>query len=94
MVFEAVEAVWKFIEEMNTKNAERNEKIGALESRLAAIEHRPALKFCGPHREGHAYAEGSLTQRGGGLWLAERTTTETPGSPDSGFRLIVKSREG
>ena len=65
----------------------------ALEARITALEARRSggAQYCGIHEAGRLYAEGSLVTRSGGLWIATWATGQTPGGPDSGWKLIVKS---
>jgi hypothetical protein len=65
-------------------------KASALETRIKSLESRPLLKYAGVFREGATYAEGHLATHAGGLWLATESTTFTPGTAGSGWRLIVK----
>ena len=65
-------------------------RIAELEQRIKALEQRPLLKYAGVWRSGNSYAEGQLTTHQGGLWLSTDPTTSTPGTPGSGWRLIVK----
>jgi hypothetical protein len=64
--------------------------ITALESRIAQLESRPLQKWAGVHVTGMQYSEASLVTHGGSLWVATETTTGTPGTEASGWRLIVK----
>jgi hypothetical protein len=61
-----------------------------LEQRMKELEARPLLKYSGVWKSGETYSEGRLVTHQGGLWLSTETTSGTPGSPASGFRLIVK----
>jgi hypothetical protein len=66
-------------------------KYRALEKRIAALEAKPkGLAWGGIWNEGEAHAKDTLATRSGSLWLAERDTVQQPGSPDSGWRLILK----
>jgi hypothetical protein len=65
-------------------------QIEAQQQRIAALEARPTVKYCGSYKEGTAYLEGAMTTRSGGLWVATRATTATPGTDDSGWLLAVK----
>jgi hypothetical protein len=62
--------------------------------KLDELEARPAggtgVKYCGTYRQGESYSEGALVTKSGGLWLAERLTSSSPGNGDSGWRLVVK----
>jgi hypothetical protein len=62
-----------------------------LESRIKALESRPMLHYAGVWRPGERYGAGAFLTHGGALWLAEESTSGTPGAPASGFRLVVKS---
>ena len=66
-------------------------ELEALRSRTSELESRPQLKHCGVWRNDATYVEGHLVTHNGGLWLATRATTDPPGTPDSHWRLIVKS---
>jgi hypothetical protein len=66
-------------------------EIEALKTRVQELESRPHLKHCGVWRNDATYAEGHLVTHNGGLWLATMATTDPPGTPDSQWRLIVKS---
>ena len=65
-------------------------RLEQLESRIAQLEQRPLLKYAGVWKSGESYVEGQLTTHAGGLWLSTDPTTLTPGTPGSGWRLIVK----
>lgn len=65
-------------------------RLESAETRLTQLAARPAVKYAGVWRSG-AYCEGSIVTKSGGLWYATRTTGLTPGVPDSGWTLIVKS---
>jgi hypothetical protein len=65
-------------------------RFDALEARVAELEARPIQKWAGVHAQGTPYAEASLVTRGGSLWVARRSTTTTPGSPESDWTLVVK----
>jgi hypothetical protein len=60
------------------------------QQRIAALEARPAVKYYGVHDDGTTYPERAMTTRSGGLWVATRGTTATPGTDDSGWLLVVK----
>jgi hypothetical protein len=80
-----------FCEQSNAKNIERNDRIAALETKIAELESRPFPKWAGVFTEGQSYGECSLVTDKGALWVATRDTAERPGAPASGWRLIVKS---
>jgi hypothetical protein len=68
--------------------ARRDDRLAALDARLAALESQPQLKWMGVWREGQPYAEANLVTRRG-LWMATRVTAARPGEDDS-WKLIVK----
>jgi hypothetical protein len=69
-------------------------RMSELELRLARVENRKgvAAHYEGIHDADCSYSIGSLVTKRGGLWLALRDTSETPGSGTADhWRLIVKS---
>ncbi len=59
-----------------------------LERRVAELEQRPSLKFCGIHNEQAPYALGDVVIRSGSLWTCVRPTR---GAFDhAAFQLSVK----
>ncbi len=68
-------------------------RIDTLEHRIGALEARPAagVEYGGTHEVGKAYISGVLVTKQGGLWLALRPTTQTPGMDPASWKLIVKS---
>lgn len=65
-----------------------------LTPRVEALERRPAgpgVQYGGVFTAGKTYAEGTLCTRSGCLWLATKSTSETPGAGASGWKLVVKS---
>lgn len=45
----------------------------------------------GAWRPNISYPESSLVVCGNALWLCEHASAERPGTPDSGWRLVIKS---
>lgn len=88
------DSVFPQIATYRVRGQEDRVRLHELERRLTELESRPEIKYCGAHVGGAQYTEGNLTTRSGALWLATRVTSGTPGQPASGWRLIVKSREG
>jgi hypothetical protein len=64
-------------------------QLAAIEARLAGLEQRAELKYCGiwQHQQ---YERGSFVTMNGALWHCEMKTTSRPGC-DSSWRLAVKS---
>jgi hypothetical protein len=73
------------------KSLRVRERLTDLEARLAAVEARPALAYCGPYEPGRGYQAGALVSKHGGLWLATAATSDTPGQGATAWRLIVNS---
>jgi hypothetical protein len=72
--------------------ASRDAQIAALDKRVAQLESAPpAPRWLGVWRRDNHYAVGDLVTDRGGLWLACRASSARPGTPDSGYQLIVKS---
>ena len=68
-------------------------RFAALEARLAALEARPHVKFCGPWDSAKSYSAGDAVVFQGGLWVCR--IAETTGRPNQAFHawtLAVKSR--
>lgn len=60
-----------------------------LEERVAALEARPALEFCGKHESQiKSYFPGDVVQRSGALWICTEPTTGP--FTHSAFQLLVK----
>ena len=66
------------------------DRLAYLEQRIAALEEN-RLAYAGIHEDGKAYRAGEVVTRRGALWVAERDTHATPGTPESGWRLCVKA---
>jgi hypothetical protein len=54
-------------------------KLAPLEKRIAELESRPELKYCGIWVAGKTYAENSLVTHAGSLWIAKQKTASFPG---------------
>ena len=67
----------------------QSKRIRELEARIVALEGKPALKYCGVHRDGKHYVAGSAVTRAGGLWVAKVDTDHTPGD-SADWQLGVK----
>lgn len=60
-----------------------------LERRIAELEGRGEMKYCGIWEDGREYLRGNFTTTNGSLWHAEQPTRSRPGT-DSTWRLAVK----
>jgi hypothetical protein len=65
-----------------------NAAVMPLRDRIAELEARPALKYCGVWSEG-VYQEGHFVSHGGSLWACKRATLGKPGQSDD-WQLAVK----
>lgn len=65
----------------------------ALTKRLADIEARPTLKFCGRWEEGE-YQAGSVVEHGGSMWITTVRTTQKPTSGDAWQLAVRRGRDG
>ena len=59
-----------------------DERIAALEARVAELERRHPMVFCGRWREGVRYERGDVVQHRSTLWYCVRPTTDAPKSAD------------
>jgi hypothetical protein len=92
-IFDAcVSPLQKFIGEMNTRNIERNQRLDALEARVAELEQRPSLKYIGVWREGEDYVAGDAVTDHGSLWIARVNHIKSRPGTDGigGWQLAVK----
>jgi hypothetical protein len=63
-----------------------------METRRPRVPRRESFgEGCCSPGSGKAYAPGSLVTRSGGLWLALKATTATPGTDALSWKLIVRS---
>ena len=65
-------------------------RIEQLETRIAALEQKPHLKFCGVHELGRTYQPGNAVTRSGSLWVCQAETSGKPGDDYYGWTLGVK----
>jgi hypothetical protein len=67
-------------------------RIQELEHRIAALEAKPHVKFCGVYESGRSYTPGDACTHGGGLWICKAATTGQPNQDYASWQLAVKSR--
>ena len=68
--------------------------IGDLRKRLAALEARPAMTYCGVWKSGPHQA-GDCVTHGGHLWCCKRDTSTEPGSAPEDWQMALrKPRDG
>ena len=61
-----------------------------IEERLAKLEQKPHVKFCGVHESGKAYQPGDACTHGGSLWICVKATSGEPNKDFIGWKLAVK----
>ena len=94
----AIKGITAFIEQMDAKNKERNDKIAKLEAKLASLESEiksvkaSSIKYCGVwSADVDSYSAGDAVTHSGGLWIAKAATRDRPGQGATAWRLAVKS---
>jgi hypothetical protein len=65
-------------------------RIEQLEARIAALEKRPAVKFCGVFEEGKTYCAGDACLHKSALWICREPTSGKPGEDFVGWQLALK----
>jgi hypothetical protein len=69
--------------------------IAPLEARIAELEARPTLKYCGVWQSGTKYEAGACCTHQGSLWVCKAATITRPGDALSQWTLAVKrGRDG
>jgi hypothetical protein len=65
------------------------------EQRKVASFKWPVPIYRGIHKSGQQYEAGDMVTADGSGWIAQRSTTSKPGTPNSGFQLAIKrGRDG
>lgn len=64
--------------------------VAPLAERLATIEARGEVKYCGVWQAAGIYKRGNLCTRDGSLWVAVRDTTSSPPGPGPDWQLCAK----
>lgn len=85
-----ITAIKRALEPRDERIATLERKLFELEVKTVQLERRPLPKWAGTFEDGKAYSECSLITDRGSMWVATRDTAERPGSPNSGWKLIVK----
>lgn len=70
--------------------APRDATVTALGQRIAALEKKPHVRFAGTWAAGKSYAPGDAVVKAGGLWIAKKATSGTPGVDFDDWQLAVK----
>lgn len=87
---EGLDALAGFVGDMNKKNIERNEKLAALEARIAALECKPSLQYRGVWVEVEPYKSGDFVTFDGAVWACKRSNPGAPGKDHDGWQLAVQ----
>lgn len=83
--------IWRgFVKTARERRQVLEQRVQALETRLAAFEGKPHVKFCGVWRTGVTYEPGDAATHGGGLWICKAATTGEPSKDFVGWQLAVK----
>lgn len=64
--------------------------LGGIEARVAAIEAKPQVKFCGVFKRGTTYERGDIATHAGSLWVCLTSTSGAPTEDHVGWQLAVK----
>ncbi|MEP7308209.1 MAG: hypothetical protein ABJA98_22115 [Acidobacteriota bacterium] len=92
-IADAIIAVNVFAQSINAKNIERNEKIAALETKVAELETRTAVDYVGIWLEKYSYRKGQIVTHKGTIWFCRVDyTMEKPGT-STDWQLMVKNQE-
>jgi hypothetical protein len=66
--------------------------LAPLKARIAALEAKPHVTFCGVWNEGTTYAPSDATTHHGGLWIGRAETVGEPSKDLVAWQLAVKAR--
>jgi hypothetical protein len=71
-------------------------RMGAIEARLAALEEKPSVRYCGVWEAGKDYMNGDAVTKGGSLWICKLNhVSSEPGVDYVSWQLAVKrGRDG
>jgi hypothetical protein len=81
-----------------TTGKEDSQRVAALEARIAILERKPNLKYCGVYDGCRVYGEGDAVTCSGSLWIAKGRATQRPDETDDGARewtlAVKRGRDG
>ena len=86
------ETVTHIYDQLSKIHRRHNEKVRALEERIAALEAKTAktMRYSGVWSADKQYDEGMVATWNGSWWLCLKHTTAKPGSDRSAWQLTVK----
>jgi hypothetical protein len=61
-----------------------------LEKRIAQLEAKPTIKYCGTWTDGATYEKGDGVTHHGALWICKAQTAAEPSKDFAGWQLAVK----
>ena len=65
-------------------------RLAQLEARLAQLETKPFVKFCGTFEGGKSYQPGDAVVHQSALWICKAATSGTPSKDFVGWQLALK----
>src|SRR5262245_55340477 len=79
---------------MGDKNRERDTRIEAFEKRIAELEQRPGLKYCGVWRDDATYHLSDVVTKGGSMWAAKLNHLQSEPGNDNGVGWVLAVKHG
>ena len=64
--------------------------LAQLEARIAKLETKPFVKFCGTFEGGKSYDPGDAVVHASALWICRASTSGTPSKDFVGWQLALK----
>ena len=65
-------------------------RLTQLEARIAQLETKPFVKFCGTFQGGKSYDPGDAVVHASALWICRAATSGTPSKDFVGWQLALK----
>ena len=65
-------------------------RLATLEARIAQLETKPFVKFCGTFEGGKSYQPGDAVVHSSALWICKAATSGTPSKDFIGWQLALK----
>src|SRR5262245_12059420 len=73
--------------------AVQERELADVKRRLAVVEAKRVIEYCGVWELGRKYVRGSAVTHDGRLWIAQSETDQRPGNGATAWRLAVKRGE-